>query len=238
MKYIVFILFVSFNIEALALDYIASLYDLSKRDFCSSRVFGLINAFHNGEIADGADIIKVSSDSGNKNIYLLGSKKWENLGTPIKRKIEPNVALEIKKLYKPAPYDTVKKNSDEFELYIRAIERDKRDVGRIYNIKIAGENSNYINLSLFIKEKFYAFQRSANFFSEDEVNIVYSDDVILNFSNKIKLGTTYIILEECIANVYDKVPFWGDVPLIGRFFRTEGKSKSIRAICAIEITKE
>ena len=234
MKYIVFILFVSFNIEALALDYFVSFYD--KPD--TTRILGLINAFHRGEVVEGVDIIKVSSNSQNKNIYLLGSKKWENLGTPIKRKIEPDVALEIKKLSKPASYDSIEKNSGEFELYARAIERDKRDVGRIYNIKIAGENSNYINLSLFIKEKFYAFQRSANFFSEDEVNIVYSDDVILNFSNKIKLGTTYIILEECIANVYDKVPFWGDVPLIGRFFRTEGKSKSIRSLCAIEITKE
>ena len=234
MKYIVFILFVSFNIEALALDYIVSFYD--KPD--TPRILGLINAFHRGEVVEGVDIIKVSSNSQNKNVYLLGSKKWENLGTPIKRKIEPDVAVEIKKLSKPAPYERIKKNSGEFELYARAIEKDKRDVGRIYNIKIAGENSNYINLSLFIKEKFYAFQRSANFFSEDEVNIVYSDDVILNFSNKIKLGTTYIILEECIANVYDKVPFWGDVPLIGRFFRTEGTSKSIRAICAIEITKE
>lgn len=58
------------------------------------------------------------------------------------------------------------------------------------------------------------------------------DDV--SIKKEVKLGVPSIIhAREEIRKVYDMVPFWGDIPLLGRLFRSEGETRQVELIIAI-----
>lgn len=93
-----------------------------------------------------------------------------------------------------------------------------------------------MELFLSLKEKSYYFSVDKNIFSKDKVSINYVDNVIFSFTYKIKLNTDYLISLEEIASVYDKVPFWGDIPLLGKLFQAKGQCKIIKDILLFNVS--
>lgn len=146
--------------------------------------------------------------------------------------------LEIKNFSSPIVYGSIEESSSKYAMYQNAINANKQDVGQIYEIKIEKIDNNFVYLYLTLREKSYYFDIEENVFSRDIAHIKYVDDIIFTFTYKIKLNKDYLISLEEIRTVRDSVPFFGDIPLIGRLFQAEGVSRQIKDILLINISSK
>ena len=185
-----------------------------------------------------ADSKKINGASMNFYISSLKTRKCIKTIQLRKENIIPDKILEIKKLSAPIVYEGIEKGSSKYAMYQNAIEADKQDVGQIYEIKIERIDNDFVNLSLTLKEKSYYFEVEENLFSNDIAYIKYVDNVMFAFTYKIKLNKDYLISLEEIRKVRDSVPFWGDIPLLGRLFQAEGESRQIKDIILINISSK
>ncbi len=187
------------------------------------------------------DSIKINSADGSESVYLtpLSDIKGLQVKDLMNANLDtPNGGAEFSFLQEPVVDESIDRNSDEYKLYVAAIERNKHKVGDSYRIDLEDAGKGAVNIDFVQTRKFYAFTKISNLFSPDEINAEYREGNVLSFKAKIDINKYYMVSVEKTSKVYEYDPFWGKLPLIGGLFQTEQETKQMKNLFIIRVSEK